>query len=149
MNTPLTLAISATALLLTVAVPSHAQVYGSIRYAGPGYPAPVYTSPGLVVYPGPAPWVAPPLGTVVPTLPPYGQTIYYNRNPFYFYNGAYLAPGPGGYQVVAPPIGMTVPFYPYGATRVVVNNGVYFRSGGIYYQPYMRYGTTVYRTVRF
>jgi hypothetical protein len=147
MKTPLTLAISATAaLLLTAAAPSHAQ-YGSIRYAGPGYPAPIYTSPGLVI--APSPWVAPPFGTVVPTLPPNGQYVYYNRNPFYYYNGAYLAPGPGGYQMVAPPIGITVPYYPYGATRVVVNNGIYFRSGGIYYQPYMSYGRTVYRTVRF
>src|SRR6476659_9678092 len=104
MNTPLTLAISATALLLTAAAPSHAQ-YGAIRYAGPGYPAPVYTSPGLTIYPGPSPWVAPPMGTVVTTLPPYGQTIYFNQNPFYYYNGAYFVPGPGGYRVVAPPTG--------------------------------------------
>jgi len=50
--------------------------------------------------------VVPPLGVVVPLLPPAYATLWIGGAPYYYANGVYYAPAPGqGYTVVAPPPG--------------------------------------------
>jgi hypothetical protein len=59
--------------------------------------------------------IAPPIGIVVPMLPPGFFTLDINGMPYYYANGTYYMMQPeGGYTVVAPPSGMSaapsVPF---------------------------------------
>jgi hypothetical protein len=54
--------------------------------------------------------IAPPLGIVVPLLPPDYFTLDVNGMPYYYANGTYYATQPGGgYSVVAAPPGVAVP----------------------------------------
>ena len=48
--------------------------------------------------------VVPPIGIVIPLLPPSYATLWIGGAPYYNANGVYYAPaGPDGYRVVAPP----------------------------------------------
>lgn len=47
--------------------------------------------------------VAPPLGIVVPLLPPFYTTVRFGPTPYYFANNTYYLQVPQGYAVVAPP----------------------------------------------
>lgn len=47
--------------------------------------------------------VAPPIGLVVPFLPPYYSTIWVGGVPYYYANEIYYVQGPGGYVVAEPP----------------------------------------------
>ncbi len=47
--------------------------------------------------------VAPPIGIVVPVLPPAYVTLWVAGVPYYYADGAYYTPAPGGYVVAAPP----------------------------------------------
>lgn len=49
--------------------------------------------------------IAPPIGIVVPFLPPYYTTIWVGGMPYYYANEAYYAQSPDGYMVVEPPKG--------------------------------------------
>ena len=51
--------------------------------------------------------IVPPLGAVVPFLPPSYVTLWLSGAPYYYANGTYYAPAPAqqGYVVVAPPPG--------------------------------------------
>ena len=49
--------------------------------------------------------VAPPLGLIIPFLPPYYATIWVGGAPYYYANEVYYAQAPGGYMIVAPPEG--------------------------------------------
>ena len=49
------------------------------------------------------------LGSVVASLPPYYNTVYYGGVPYYYYDGIYYRPCPSGYVVVqAPPVASPV-----------------------------------------
>ena len=49
------------------------------------------------------------LGSVVASLPPYYNTVYYGGVPYYYYDGIYYRPAPSGYMVVqAPPVAAPV-----------------------------------------
>ncbi len=50
--------------------------------------------------------VAPPIGIVVPVLPPAYATLWLGGAPYYYADGTYYAPAPGGYAVTAPPPGI-------------------------------------------
>jgi len=53
--------------------------------------------------------IAPPIGIVVPLLPPAYVTVYANGAPYYYANGTYYSALPGqGYAVVVPPPGAEV-----------------------------------------
>lgn len=45
----------------------------------------------------------PPVGIVVPFLPPAYVTLWVSGAPYYYANGVYYSAAPGGYAVVAPP----------------------------------------------
>ncbi len=45
----------------------------------------------------------PPLGIVVPLLPPAYTTVWLDGSTYYYANGIYYSAAPGGYTVVAPP----------------------------------------------
>lgn len=49
--------------------------------------------------------VGPPVGIVVPFLPPFYTTIWVGAVPYYYANSVYYVPAPGGYAVVDPPQG--------------------------------------------
>lgn len=55
-----------------------------------------YTPAGYIV-------VTPPIGAVVPALPPGYTTVFIDSRPYYYYGYTYYASGPGGYVVAAPP----------------------------------------------
>lgn len=50
----------------------------------------------------------PPLGIVVPILPPAYVSLWIAGTPYYYANGVYYTPTPNGFVVVAPPPGATV-----------------------------------------
>ena len=52
--------------------------------------------------------VLPPIGIVLPLLPPAYASLWIGGAPYYYANGLYYAPAPGGYAVVAPPPGYDV-----------------------------------------
>jgi hypothetical protein len=47
--------------------------------------------------------VAPPIGVIVPVLPPAVVTLWAGPVPYYYANDVYYTAAPGGYQVVDPP----------------------------------------------
>jgi hypothetical protein len=47
--------------------------------------------------------VAPPVGVVIPVLPPYYSTVYVRGVPYYYANDTYYVNNGGGYMVVDPP----------------------------------------------
>jgi len=47
--------------------------------------------------------VAPPIGLVVPFLPPYYATFWIGRVPYYYANEVYYTPVQGGYMIADPP----------------------------------------------
>jgi hypothetical protein len=47
--------------------------------------------------------VAPPIGVVVPLLPPFYTTLWVGAVPYYYANDVYYVQGPQGFTVVAPP----------------------------------------------
>ncbi len=53
--------------------------------------------PGFVV-------VRPPVGVVIPILPPAYTTVWVAGAPYYYANDVYYAPAPGGYMVAEPPM---------------------------------------------
>jgi len=91
---------------------------------------------------------APPIGGIVPELPPGYETIVAGGTVYYYAGGAYYVQQPQGFLVVAPPLGVTVSTLPQGAVPTVINGMQYYQFGSIYYLPVMQGGVTVYTTVR-
>jgi hypothetical protein len=58
--------------------------------------------------------VAPPLGIVVPFLPPFASMVWVGGVPCYYANNVYYAPGPQGYTVIQGPPLVTAPGSPPG-----------------------------------
>ncbi len=74
----------------------------------------------------------PPIGIVVPLLPPDCTTLWIGGAPYYYANGVYYAPAPGqGYAVVAPPPGAEVaqPVAVAPAAKALPEPIIYPRSG--------------------
>jgi hypothetical protein len=51
--------------------------------------------------------IAPPLGIIVPFLPPFASTVWFGGAPYYYANNVYYAPTPQGYTVVPPPMAIS------------------------------------------
>lgn len=112
---------------------------------------PYYYYGGSYYETGPSGYVVvqPPVGVVVPDLPPGAETVPAGPNMFYYAGGAFYAPNPqGGFVVIAPPLGVTVDTLPPGATPVSINGMMYYQAGGVYFLPMMQNGVTVYTTVQ-
>jgi len=60
---------------------------------------------GVWYAPGPAGYIVtrPPVGIVVPVLPPAYSTVYVAGAPYYYANDVYYTQAPGGYAVAQPP----------------------------------------------
>src|SRR3954470_3127936 len=60
---------------------------------------------GVWYAPGPTGYIVtrPPVGIIVPVLPPAYSTVYISGAPYYYANDIYYAPAPGGYAVAQPP----------------------------------------------
>ncbi|SPE62895.1 conserved hypothetical protein [Verrucomicrobia bacterium] len=89
----------------------------------------------------------PPVGAVVPELPPGAEAIPAGNGVYYYAGGAFYLPVAGGFQVVAPPLGVTIPELPPGATPVTISGVPYYQADGVFYEPIMENGVTVYETV--
>ncbi len=64
-----------------------------------------YTPSGYII-------VEPPVGAVVPALPPTYSTVVVRGTPYYYYDSTYYAPVPGGYTVVSPAVVSAAPVQP-------------------------------------
>ena len=63
--------------------------------------------------------VEPPMGAIVPVLPPGYTTVVVRETPYYYYDDTYYATAPGGYTVVTPP---AVPAAPQPAIQVAAKS---------------------------
>lgn len=66
--------------------------------------------------------VRPPIGIVVPILPPFYTTVWLSGTPYYYANDTYYLwrPDLSGYQVSAPPAVESQPELPYSADRIFI-----------------------------
>jgi hypothetical protein len=117
-------------------------------YVGPSlfyYDSGVFYTPqatGYVVAP-------PPLGAIVPELPPGAEMIVtVDGRTYYYAGGVFYAQVPNGFQVVTAPLGVTVALLPPEASQVSINGRVYYQAFGVYYLPVIQDGVTVYVTVQ-
>jgi hypothetical protein len=92
--------------------------------------------------------VNPPVGAIVPQLPPGAEAIQVGPTVYYYAAGAFYVQQPQGFILVTPPLGITVGELPPGATQVIINGLVYYQAEGAYFQPVMQNGVTVYMTAR-
>jgi hypothetical protein len=103
------------------------------------------------VYYDSQPWgyaiIAPPIGVVVPELPPGAEIMVVGGTVYYYAGGVFYIQQPGGFGVVAAPIGVDVAVLPPNATTAVVNGMVYYQADGTWYQPIMLNGVASYVTV--
>src|SRR5258708_9078919 len=85
--------------------------------------------PGFVV-------VRPPVGVVIPILPPAYTTVWVTGAPYYYANDVYYAPAPGGYMVAEPPMDapMTQAPSPQSAPAPATSH---FRESAQAYYPYV------------
>jgi len=88
--------------------------------------------PGFVV-------VRPPVGIVVPVLPPTYTTVWISGAPYYYANDVYYASAPGGYAVAEPPVDAPMtqtPPPPAAGAPSAPGNWYYCDSSKAYY-PYV------------
>jgi hypothetical protein len=88
--------------------------------------------------------VQPPVGAVVPSLPPGVITIPSGAATYYYFDGVFYLQQGNAFAVVNPPPGIVVPELPVGANQVIVNGNVFYQFGGLNYQPSIQNGITVY-----
>jgi len=87
--------------------------------------------------------VQPPLGVIVPALPPGYTVVYYGGVPYYYANDIYYVQQPTGYEVVAPPAGAPAAPAPVAAQPPAVTPGAqtagvwYYCSSAKGYYPYV------------
>ncbi len=78
----------------------------SVGFSGSRY----YFHYGTWYRPGPAGYlvVRPPMGIIVPVLPPFFASLWFGSTLYYYANDIYYLPVAGGYAVAAPPAGPVV-----------------------------------------
>lgn len=87
------------------------------------------------------PFVYPPAGTVVGTLPKDSYQFVWNTHPYYYRDGLfYQADADGSYKIAVPPVGAEVPSLPMAADIVTIDNNPYFQYKGIYYESVIKPG---------
>ena len=121
--------------------------YVQLSVGGLGY----YYYGGVYFRPTPAgPYaaVAPPIGAIVPALPPGAQVVYAGAASFYYAWGAFYLPQGNGFVVVPPPMGATVNVLPPWATPVVIGGRMFYVADSTYYMPVMAGGVTAYVVTR-
>ncbi len=88
--------------------------------------------------------VQPPVGAVVPALPPGIVTVVVGPTTYYYLDGVFYVAQDNSFAVVNPPPGIVVPDLPAGANQVVVNGNLCYQFDGFNYQPSIQDGVTVY-----
>ncbi len=73
-------------------------------------------------------------GHVVPRLPRGYRRVWYNREPFYYYQSVFYRPARSGFVVVVAPIGIIVDSLPIGYQRIWVDDVWYYTYGGVFYR---------------
>jgi hypothetical protein len=110
--------------------------------------------------------VIPPVGIVVPLLPPTYSIVYVRDVPYYYASGSYYVATPESativagsdegatdyepginYEVVAPPLGAAVEELPEDAAAVEVAGKTYFFFDGTWYRPFYSGSEVVYVVV--
>jgi len=91
--------------------------------------------------------VAPPVGAIVPSVPPDNTPVTVGDETFYYFGGVFYAPVDGGFQVVDAPAGAIVYNLPDGATTVTAGDITYLQYNGAYYQPIQFNGQDAYEVV--
>ena len=87
------------------------------------------------------------VGSVVPSLPRFYDTLWAANARYYFAEGSFYQATDSGYQVVAPPIGIEVDQIPRTAEMVKVEGQQYFVYHDIYYQAFYSGSGVVYKVV--
>jgi len=87
------------------------------------------------------------VGSVVPSLPRFYDTLWAANARYYFAEGSFYQATDSGYQVVAPPIGIEVDQIPRTAEMVKVKGQQYFHYHDIYYQAFYSGSGLVYKVV--
>ena len=110
---------------------------------------PYYYSNGAYYQQEPSGYMAviPPVGAVVPALPPGAEALSIGQGYFYA-GGAFYLQQPQGFVVVSPPLGATVEYLPPGAMPVYIRGVQYYQADGAYFLPVIEDGVTVYTTVQ-
>jgi hypothetical protein len=88
--------------------------------------------------------VQPPVGAIVPALPPGAIAVVAGPTTYYYLDGVFYVAQNNAFAVVNPPPGIVVPELPDGANQVVVNGNVLYQFNGLNYQPSIQDGVTVY-----
>lgn len=91
--------------------------------------------------------VPPPIGAIVPSLPPDNVPVMVGDVTYYYYGGVFYLPGQDGYQIVAAPAGAIVYNLPDGCTQVQAGTITYLQYNGDYYQPIQYNGQPAYEVV--
>src|SRR5437879_2285432 len=80
----------------------------------------------------------PPLGVVVPVLPPAYATVWAAGMPYHYANAIYYVAVPEGYAVAQPPLDPSVAPPPQGAVAPApAGNWTYCDSAKAYYPPFL------------
>lgn len=79
--------------------------------------------------------VRPPIGIIVPVLPPAYSIVYYSGMPYYYADSIYYVQQPGGYEVVAPPPEAAAPSA--GAPPAAATGTWYYCDSAKGYYPYV------------
>ena len=88
--------------------------------------------------------VQPPVGALVPMLPPGVVTVVSGPTTFYYLDGVFYVSQPPNFAVVNPPPGIVVPELPAGASQIIINGQVCYQFAGLNYLPSVQDGVTVY-----
>ena len=88
--------------------------------------------------------VQPPIGAIVPVLPPGAEPITVGGSHYFYAGGAFYLEVAGGFAVVPPPVGAVVNGLPPGAAPVTINGQVFYQSGPAYFLPQILGGITAY-----
>jgi hypothetical protein len=88
--------------------------------------------------------VQPPVGALVPSLPPGAVAIVVGPTTFYYLDGDFYVAQDSSFAVVNPPPGVVVPTLPSDASQVVINGAVAYQFNGFNYTPSIQDGVTVY-----
>ena len=91
--------------------------------------------------------VAPPVGAVVPSLPPDNVSVQVGDDTYYYFGGVFYLQVNNGYQIVQAPAGAVVYNLPDGCTTVNAGNITYLQYNGDYYQPIQIDGQPAYEVV--
>jgi len=92
--------------------------------------------------------VAPPIGAIVPSLPPDNVPVQVDGDAtYYYFGGTFYLPIANGYQVVRAPAGAIVYNLPNGCAQIQAGDITYLQYNGDYYQPIQFNGQPAYEVV--